>query len=284
MLVEAPAAEPSPLTNDAVDALFEEARQRQRRRQRRLAWLGGLVVLVGIAAYAVFAVGARSSDARSGGGSGAAAIVPKNRVVVLLVDVSGSMAATDIQPSRLGATRKAIRLFLGRLSPKVEVGLVDFSTTTAIRVPPTLNRTDVLASLAGLTPEAGTALGDGLAEAVDLSTGTLAGLGVQRQKGRFAPAAIVLVSDGAQNRGPTGPLVAAREARAVGVKVYGIALGTKGGEVALSAGITAQEIRVPPDPGSVRSIAALSHGDAFVTTDPAMLDAAFEQIAAAVNR
>src|SRR5579862_5986173 len=115
----------SPLVADP-EALFQEARQRQRRRQLRLTALAAFAVVVGLGVYAVLAVTAHSSGTGSRA-AGAIVAAPKTRLVVVLVDVSGSMRATDVAPNRLDAARQAIRLFLDRLSPRIEVALVAFS-------------------------------------------------------------------------------------------------------------------------------------------------------------
>lgn len=283
MSVELLVAEPAPVPESGPEALFEEARQRQRRRRRWVALVGGAGLLIGLAAYAFFAVGARSSDSGAAGSAGAPAALPRIQVVVVLVDVSGSMAASDIQPTRLGATEKAIRILLGRLSPKVEVGLVAFSTNAEVRLPPTVSRKAVLTAVASLRPEAGTALGDGIAQAVGTSDAALSRMGIHHRRGQLASALVVLVSDGAQNRGAALPALAAKEAAGAGIRIEGIALGTPHGTVSVPAGETTATVSVPPDPKVVRTVSALSHGEAFVATDSAMLDDAFRKIAATVN-
>jgi Ca-activated chloride channel family protein len=265
------------------EALFEEARRRQRRRQVRLLALAGAALAVGLAAYLVLAVTAHSS-ATGSRGAGAVAAAPRTRLVVVLVDVSGSMKATDVGPNRLVATRHGLRLFLGRLSPDVKVAIVAFSNSTEVIAPPTTNRQTLLAALAKLTPISGTALGDGLLRAVDLATATLARDGVKPTHAGKLPAALVLVSDGAQNRGTVTPAQAARHAAAAGVVIDGIALGTKNGAVKFGYGSSTNSVPVPPDPSEVRAVDGIAHGSTFLAPDAAALDNALVSLASEFNR
>jgi Ca-activated chloride channel homolog len=186
-----------------------------------------------------------------------------NGTVIFLVDVSGSMRANDVEPTRLDAAVSAMRTFLDKLPPKFKVGLVAFSSEPEVLAPPTRDRQLIRDTLGYLTPEAGTALGDGLQMAVRLAVNSLARDGVQRQPGRYLPAVIVLESDGAQNRGILQPLQAAQIAKAAGVRVYGVALGTPNGVVSFGFGLYINSIPVPPDPATVRQIATTTGGKAY---------------------
>src|SRR5579884_1743987 len=128
-------------------------------------------------------------------------VVEENATIVFLVDVSGSMAASDVEPTRLSAAVNAMHSFLLRLPPRSKVGLVAFSAEPEVLVRPTRDRALLAEALSYLAPESGTALGDGLAAAVRLAVSSLARDGVRRVPGQYLPAAIVLESDGAQNRG-----------------------------------------------------------------------------------
>jgi Ca-activated chloride channel family protein len=186
-----------------------------------------------------------------------------NGTVIFLVDVSGSMSANDVEPTRLDAAVTAMRTFLDRLPPKFKVGLVTFSSEPEVLAPPTRDRQLIQDALGYLTPEAGTALGDGLHAAVRLAVTSLAKDGVQREPGKNLPAAIVLESDGAQNRGILQPLQAAQQAKAAGIRVYGVALGTPNGVVSFGFGLYINSIPVPPDPATVRQIATTTGGKAY---------------------
>jgi Ca-activated chloride channel family protein len=264
------------------EALFEEARRRQRRRQVRLLALAGAALAVGLAAYLVLAVTAHSS-ATGGSGVAAVAAAPRTRLVVVLVDVSGSMKATDVAPNRLVATQHALRLFLGRLAPDVKVAIVAFSDSAEVIAPPTTSRPVLLAALAKLTPISGTALGEGLVRAVDLATATLVREGVKPTHAGKLPAALVLVSDGAQNRGTVTPGQAARHALAAGVVIDGIALGTKNGRVKFGYGSYTNSVPVPPDPSEVQTVDGIAHGSTFLAPDGASLDNALVRLASGFN-
>ena len=181
--------------------------------------------------------------------------------IVLLVDVSGSMAANDIKPDRITAAVEAMQAFVGRLPKGTQVGLVEFSTEPAVVALPTANREDISNALELLGPSGATALGDGLGTAVQLVESTLAGEGYRRKGSEDVPAAIVLLSDGAQNRGTLKPLTAAARAKAAGIRVYTIAYGTPTGTVRFE-GIPGV-VPVPPDPATMRAIATATGGQTF---------------------
>jgi Ca-activated chloride channel family protein len=170
--------------------------------------------------------------------------VDHHSTVVLLVDVSGSMSARDVEPTRLDAAAAAMRNFLDRVPGSVDVGLVQFSLEPEILERPSSDRGLIRESLDYLFPEAGTAIGDALAATVPLVKG----------KG-----AIVLLSDGKQNHGRLSALAGARRARALGIRVDTVALGTPNG-VLYEAG---HYDPVPPDPPLMRSIAHATGGHMF---------------------
>ena len=178
-------------------------------------------------------------------------------VVVLLVDVSGSMQSNDIAPSRIDAAVNAMKTFVAKLPNGAAVGLVEFSTDPTTVELPTSDHSTVLDAIDLLTPEGATAIGDGIATAVqDVQIG-LAATGAARKYQARSPAAgaIVLLSDGAQNRGTLQPLQAAHE-RAGRVRIYTVAFGTPNGKVRYEGYPTA--IPVPPDPATMRAVAG--HG------------------------
>jgi Ca-activated chloride channel family protein len=274
----APTADEALQPPDGPEALFEEARQRQRRRRLRLTMLALGAGLAGLAVYALVAGGAHSSRAVGAGGTGSLLGARRPAVVVLVVDMSGSMGATDIHPTRLTATVRALRSFLTGLPRQEEVGLVTFSESARQVVAPTLDRKALTASLASLSPAGGTALGEGLSHALDLTVSTLGKLGLDHKREGFLPADVVLISDGAQNRGAVQPLAAALRAHVDGVRVYGIALGTKTGSMRFGAGTTGTSVPVPPDPAIVRAIGAATGADSYDATSAPRLVAALQQI------
>jgi Ca-activated chloride channel family protein len=181
--------------------------------------------------------------------------VERHSTVVLLVDVSGSMNARDVEPTRLDAAVSAMRTFLDRLPSEVDVGLVQFSSEPEVIQRPTQDRELVRASLGYMYPDAGTAIGDGLAAAARLVHGS---------------GAIVLLSDGTQTHGIgiLTPLAGAARARAAGARVDTIALGTPSGELLFYAG----SVKVPPDPALMRAIAQATGGRSFTAkTSPQLI-------------
>ena len=190
-------------------------------------------------------------------------VADQHASVVLLVDVSGSMRATDVKPSRLDAAVQAMRTFLDKLPTQYKVGLVAFSSTAEVLQQPTSDRQAIYNSLSYLAPEAGTALGDGIVAATHVIVRSLTQAGVVRDPGKFLPGAIVLESDGAQNRGTETPIQAAELAKRAGVRVYGVALGTPHGRVEFGFGLYMSSVPVPPDPATVRKISSITGGQSY---------------------
>jgi Ca-activated chloride channel homolog len=185
--------------------------------------------------------------------------VDRHSTVVLLVDVSGSMSARDVEPTRLDAAAAAMRNFLDRVPHTVDVGLVQFSLEPEVLEQPTGDRGLIRESLEYLFPEAGTAIGDALAATVPLVRG----------KG-----AIVLLSDGKQNHGRLSALAGAERARAKGIRVDTIALGTPNG-VLYEAG---HYDPVPPDPPLMRSIAHATGGRMFTARSAEALSGIYSHL------
>jgi Ca-activated chloride channel family protein len=275
-------APPRPPRREDPDALFEEARQHRRERRLRLALIVALLVVAASGAYAAFAGGSSSSAA--GNRPRLPIATAANPTVVLLVDVSGSMRASDVKPSRIDAVRSAMRSFVARLPKSSKVGVIVFSSDAEVFATPTLDRKAVSDALDKLSPEAGTALGAGLGAAVTLAVGSLDKDGVHHSPGHDLPALIVLASDGAQNRGALTPVQAAKLAKAAGIRVDAIALGTRQGKVTYGSGMYHQSIPVPPDSKTVESIARITGGQAFVADDAGKLDAAYGELGAKIAR
>ena len=277
------AAPPRPPRTDDPEALFEEARRH--RRNRRLGRVAAALVVVagGAGAYAVLGGGTEHPSTVQVLKNGVLTSVP-NQTVVLLVDVSGSMRATDVRPTRLDATVAAMQTFLGQLPKRFEVGVVSFSTTAKVVQTPTRDRPLVLKALGSLSPQAATGLGDGLAAAVTLTVASLAQQGIRRAPGHDLPAVIVLESDGAQNRGTITPLQAARRAKAAGLRVDGVALGTRNGVVKFGYGAYITHVPVPPDPKTVAQIAQVTGGETFTAPTAGRLQAIYSSLASSIAR
>jgi Ca-activated chloride channel homolog len=210
--------------------------------------------------------------------------LPSGSTIVLLVDTSGSMLANDVQPTRIGAAVDALQTFVKELPPATQVGLVTFSSTATTEVAPTHDHDAVVTALGGITPVGGTAIGDGLAAAVQVADTALDKQGIRAAPGKPRPAEIVLESDGAQNRGTYTPLQGARLARQAGIRVDGVSLGSPDGEISFNnIGFGGLTIHVPPDPLTVRAIARVSGGIALNATSAAQLNADYDVIAAGIG-
>src|SRR6478609_1064180 len=188
--------------------------------------------------------------------------VPRNRAVVMLViDVSESMVATDVAPSRIEAARAAGKQFADKLTPGINLGLVKFSSSAVLLVSPTTNHGAVSGAIDTLQPEPRTATG----EAIFTALQAIATLGAVMGGGDGPPpASIVLESDGKETvppdpDQPRGAFTAARAAKEQGVKISTISFGTLYGTV----DIDGQPVPVPVDDESLKRIADLAGGQAF---------------------
>ncbi|MBV9339059.1 MAG: VWA domain-containing protein [Solirubrobacterales bacterium] len=200
--------------------------------------------------------------------------VPVNTASIMLAnDTSGSMAATDVTPSRLAAAKRAAEHFLARVPASVRVGLVEFNSKAALLQSPTTDRALVRSVLAQLRVTGGTAIGDAI------QTAMRALANVPRQGGKQPPGAIVLLSDGASDVG-SDPLSAAQEAAVKHIPIYTVELGTANGTVTEKRGTRTVRIPVPPNPQQLAEIARISHGQAFTATDATRLDTVYERLSA----
>ena len=207
--------------------------------------------------------------------------------VVLLVDTSGSMRADDVKPTRLGAAQAAMFAFLDRVPKHVRVGLVSFSTSPQLLVPPTTNRIIMREGVDLLEPESGTAIGDGLQDAVNTVLASV-GRAAPRGKGGHIPAAIVLLSDGAQTRGTLSPIQGAQLAKNAGIPVYTIALGTKNGvlrdsQFGFGFGFGGGAFPVPPDPATLAEIARFTGGIAYQAQSAEKVQAVYQRLSNTVT-
>lgn len=188
--------------------------------------------------------------------------IPLNRAVVMLViDISESMASTDVPPNRLAAAQEAGKQFAGELTPAINLGLVAFAANATLLVAPTTNRDAVKAAIDGLQPAPKTATGEGIFTALQAiaTVGSVMGGGDGPP-----PARIVLESDGAENvpldpNAPQGAFTAARAAKDQGVQISTISFGTPDGTVNYE-GAT---IPVPVDDQTLQKICEITDGQAF---------------------
>jgi Ca-activated chloride channel family protein len=151
----------------------------------------------------------------------AAVAVPKEKATVMLtVDVSGSMAATDVQPTRIEAARQAGRALINELPGQARVGLVSFNAQASVVAPLTRDHQSVQDALQSLQPGGGTAIGDALEVSVQQ-------LVQNRTGGAKSPEMIVLLTDGTSNTG-VAPADGAAQAKAAGIPVETIGVGQRG--------------------------------------------------------
>lgn len=182
--------------------------------------------------------------------------------VVLVNDVSGSMRADDVEPTRLNAAVDSAKVLADETPDNFRLGLVTFSDFAEQIVAPTTDRGAVVGALERMVADGGTAMGDGLARGLQTAQTPVP---TQDGKGtRKLPAIIVLLSDGKNTLGSSNPLDIARQARRERIPIYAIALGTESGEVVQRDpfGFT-QRIPVPPDKDTLREIARTTGGRFF---------------------
>jgi Ca-activated chloride channel homolog len=171
----------------------------------------------------------------------AIASVPTNQTTIILtIDVSGSMCSSDVDPYRLAAAEDAAAAFIKEQSSTTQIGIVAFSSFAQVVQAPTNDQATLLAALQSLTTGRRTAIGSGILAAIDAisevdpTVPASTGYGKPGTEpapvpaGDYAPDIIVLLTDGANNTGPT-PAQAAQEAATRGVRVYTIGFGTADG-------------------------------------------------------
>jgi len=212
----------------------------------------------------------------------------QQRMVILAMDVSGSMRATDVEPSRMAAAQAAAREFVALQDSGTRIGVVTFAGTALLTQPPTHSKEDVLAAIDRFNFQRATAVGSGILVSLqaifpDLEfdlRGTNPRPGTEDSRlgrsldqrggggkpppppvepGSYASAAIILLTDGQTTTGPN-PVEAARMAAERGVKVYTIGVGTENGEILVGDGWS---MRVRLDEESLRGIANVTGGDYF---------------------
>jgi Ca-activated chloride channel family protein len=202
---------------------------------------------------------------------------PRNRAVVMLViDVSQSMRATDVAPSRLAAAQEAAKQFADQLTPGINLGLIAYAGTATVLVSPTTNRDASKAAIDKLQLADRTATGEGIFTALQAiaTVGAVIGGGDAPP-----PARIVLMSDGKETvpsnpDNPKGAYTAARTADDQGVPISTVSFGTKYGYVEIND----QRQPVPVDDEMLQKIAELSGGNAYTASSLEQLKAVFTSL------
>ena len=203
--------------------------------------------------------------------------IPRNRAVVMLViDVSESMVATDVAPNRLAAAKEAGKRFADELTPGINLGLVEFSGTATLLMSPTTDREAVKAAIDTLKAAERTATGEGIFTALQAIAATVGVLGGGNAP---PPARIVLESDGKETvpgdpDAPRGAFTAARAARDQHVGVSTISFGTPYGTVRLND----QDIPVPVDDTTLQKISEISGGQTFHASSLGQLNSVYSTL------
>ncbi|OBK65772.1 hypothetical protein A5653_20770, partial [Mycobacterium colombiense] len=191
----------------------------------------------------------------------------------LVIDMSQSMRATDVQPNRLKAAEQAATQFAGQLTPGINLGLVGFAGTPYLLVPPTPQHQATIDALKKLDFADSTATGEAIFTALHAISATAVAGG-----DKPPPARIVLLSDGRENKpsnpnAPQGAFTAARAAKAGGVQISTISFGTPYGTVDYE-GAT---IPVPVD-DQMKTVAKLSGGQSYTATNLGELEKSYNAI------
>jgi len=238
-------------------------------------------------------------------------VVNDNATIVLVLDVSGSMEAQDVRPTRLAAAQRALHVFLAKVPPRLKVGLVLFAGEAQVATPPTTDHALVAQAVddAGyFRGFGGTAIGDAIAAAVrvGLRSAGLPGDSVtassSQQLAEFVTAAprpastlvsILFLSDGHQTRGTLTPREGADKARAAGIPVYTVALGTTGnttmrgfpgGFQGPGGGGGFGRPGLAPDPTTLRAIADRTGGKFFRARSAGSVEQAYSALGSTLGR
>jgi Ca-activated chloride channel family protein len=237
-------------------------------------------------------------------------VVDENATLVLALDVSGSMHAVDVKPTRLVAAQTALKLFLSKVPKRLKVGLVLFAGEAQVATPPTTDHELVANAIDDanfFNGFGGTAIGDAIVLAVQLgiqSAGIsgngpttmgspqLASYVEAAQPEKSTLVSVVFLSDGKQNRGIVQPLDGAERAKRAGVPVYTVALGTTGNtHLAPGYGFGGGGVfgggggggfgglgSLAPDPATLRSIATITGGEFFRARTAKSLENAYASL------
>jgi Ca-activated chloride channel homolog len=223
-------------------------------------------------------------------------LVPKEQATIILVmDVSGSMNATDVEPTRLVSSQRAAASFVEQLPEKFRVGIVSFASTAQTLTRPTTDRPAVYGAIESLHAEGATAMGDGIERALDVkrppappSTGSTArpapSPDTRQGAGEDAPLVVLLLSDGANTQGRAQPMEAAADAKGLGVPVFTIALGTDQGMVDVPDETgNLRRIPVPPDKLTLQRIAETTGARFFAAPSSRDLKAVYRELGSKIG-
>ena len=218
-------------------------------------------------------------------------------VVILAMDVSGSMRATDVEPNRLTASQVAAKAFVADQPRNTRIGVVSFAGTAALVQPPTQNKEDIIAAIDRFQLQRATAIGSGIIVSlaaifpdagIDLGALTYGreprSVPIDQKKdkpafkpvppGSYASAVIILLTDGQRTTGPD-PLEAAKMAADRGVRVFTVGVGTPQGEI---IGFEGWSMRVRLDEETLKQIANITQGEYFYAGNAVDLKKVYENL------
>lgn len=202
--------------------------------------------------------------------------------VILAFDLSNSMTADDLEPTRLEAAKAAARAFVEQQPITIRIGVVAFGNGGVIVQPPTSDQTEVLTAIERLTPQGGTSLGQGIFAALNaiaeeplaIDEEQLAADPLAIEIGPFPSAVMLLLSDG-ENNAPPDPLAVAQLAANAGVRLYTVGIGSREGAVIEVEGF---RVLTQLNEGALQELAALTNGAYYYAEDAAALQEIYETI------
>jgi Ca-activated chloride channel family protein len=241
-------------------------------------------------------------------------VASDDATVVLVLDVSGSMQAVDVKPTRLAAAQRALHTFLAKVPPRLKVGLVLFAGEAQVATPPTSDHalvSEAIDEVAFFNGFGGTAIGDALASAVlvglrsaGVNGNSVSAAGATRSLTSYVAApkrqastlvSILFLSDGHQTRGILTPLQGADRARAAGIPVYTVSLGTTGnttmrgfppgfggGQLGPGGGFGSRGLA--PDPKTLRAIADRTGGKFYRARSAGAVEDAYASLGSKLGR
>jgi Ca-activated chloride channel homolog len=226
----------------------------------------------------------------------------QHETVVMAMDVSGSMRAKDVEPSRIVASQNAAKSFVSEQPPSTRIGLVTFAATASLVQPPTRSKEDLLAAIDRFQLQRGTAVGSGILVSlktlfpemdIDVRGFGPRGGGAKTKSeplgasgegaketpkpvppGSYKAGVIILLTDGQTTTG-ADPLEAAKEAANRGVRVFTVGFGTANGEI---VGAEGWSMRVRLDEESLKQIANITHGEYFYASNAIDLKKVYETL------
>jgi Ca-activated chloride channel homolog len=213
----------------------------------------------------------------------------QHETIVLAIDVSGSMRAEDVYPSRLVAAQSAAKAFVAEQSARTRIGIVEFSASAALVHAPTAERAALVRVIDGLAAQSATAIGSAILVSLkalfpdhelDLPESGYRPANYRpasrAEPGSHRSAAIILLTDGQNTMGPD-PVEAARLAADRGVRIYTVGFGTHYGQVIHGLGWA---MRVELDEATLRQIAELTRGEYFHASSAFELKSVYETLSA----